>query len=66
MSKLIRVIGASKNSAEVEAGAATLTIGKVNGKLKVVSKYPSECRISKKLMHEAYVAAAEEIKKAQQ
>ena len=65
MSKLIRIISATSNSAEISVGAATLTIRKVSGKLKVTAKYPQECRVPKKLMHEAYVAAAEAMKAQQ-
>ena len=63
---MVKIISATSNSAEVSVGAATLTIRKVSGKLKVTAKYPQECRVPKKLMHETYVAAAEAMKEAQQ
>ena len=62
----IQIIGATKNSADLRVGAATIKIGKVAGKLQVISKFPQECRVPKKLMYEAYVAAAEAMTKAQQ
>ena len=65
MSKLIRVIAVSKDSAEMSVGAATMTFVKRRSGLKAIVKYPRECRVPKKLMHEAYIAAAEAIKEAQ-